>query len=148
MSPPPVSTTFSVIPFAAVLRCPSGGPLSQYAGLLPPSPWQNAKALVVDEEKGITRTSFGLIGLSSGLVLLVYGFGAYFQVWQAPSNGGGDADLVIPHNSFIILGNVFCFMNFFLLYLDRLFPFFVVVIKIEQQTRHTILDCIILHKNV
>ncbi|GJP38242.1 hypothetical protein CLOM_g22707 [Closterium sp. NIES-68] len=35
--------------------------------------------LVPDSEMSITKTSFGTIGLTVGLLLLSYGFGAYFQ---------------------------------------------------------------------
>jgi len=44
------------------------------------SQWRAAQGLVVDEEKSITRISFGTIGIVSGVSLLAYGFGAYFQL--------------------------------------------------------------------
>ena len=47
---------------------------------IPPSPWTNTESLVVDEEQTISRISFGVIGITTGVSLLVYGFGAYFQV--------------------------------------------------------------------
>jgi hypothetical protein len=52
---------------------------------IPPSPWTNTESLVVDEEQTISRISFGVIGITTGVSLLVYGFGAYFQLLPGES---------------------------------------------------------------
>lgn len=47
---------------------------------IPPSKFEGTEGFIAQEEGGITRTSFGAIASTTGLALLAYGFGAYFQL--------------------------------------------------------------------